>query len=232
MDEIGVWMNRVGDYLKGHWQEHLVPAVAILGVTLVGIPILIGALLVNFAIWGLLGGAVRESGTDVDVVAAVGMAVGTVVIALLFGAAVSPLTTSYQRATLRSLRGTPIVPGDLLWGYRHFGSVIGMNLLAALASFAGTLLCVLPGLLVSWLLGYRAFALADREAGATDALGESWRLTTRHWLPVIVWEIIALFAVIMLAFVPLVGGLLSMPVYAAMRAVAYDSVRAAEAAAI
>lgn len=65
-----------------------------------------------------------------------------------------------------------------------FGTYFGISLLSGLAIFVGLLLVVLPGLLllIRWAPAF-GYGLAKAES-STDALGQAWRATGPHWLPI------------------------------------------------
>lgn len=60
-----------------------------------------------------------------------------------------------------------------------WGQAILAGLIVVVATFVGTLLCILPGIALAFLLYYTNFAVLDG-ASATDAVAQSFRFTSGH----------------------------------------------------
>lgn len=222
MDDIGGWWNTWLEYFKAHWQEHVLPAVLQLGVTLTAIFLAVFAVIFSTFASALVGAAMQQNGIAGDWIMGLVIPLCWLLIGAVVVLAILPLSVGYARATLRSVRGTPIQTADLAWGYRRLGSVVLMKGLAGTATFVGLCFCFLPGILVSWMFGYNAFCLADRDEGAIDALGASWQLARDHFAALIVWELLMMAVLMAVAFIPFVGNLLVIPMAMSMRAVVYN----------
>jgi hypothetical protein len=88
--------------------------------------------------------------------------------------------------------GLRLVPAGLLGG-----------ILVGLAVIVGLILLVIPGLYLLGRMAYWIVALVDERAGATTAIGTSWRLVHGHW-----WRattILGVLVILMLVLGMLVG---------------------------
>jgi hypothetical protein len=58
------------------------------------------------------------------------------------------------------------------------------------ATFLGSLLCVIPGLVVSGLLMFTIPLIAIAHRPATDAVAESWKVLSSQWLPATIFHVV------------------------------------------
>jgi len=104
-----------------------------------------------------------------------------------------------------------------------FFSVLGVSLLAGVASFFGTLLCLIPGLVIGFLLMQSVYLAAGRELGVMDAMAQSYELNKRYFLSVLLVVAAGICSVLVgvailvptgfvAAFAEPFGGLLTAPV--------------------
>ena len=222
MDDIGGWWNTWLRYFQTHWQEHALPAVIQLLVTLTAVFTGIFVAMFGGMASALVGSTMKQRGIEGDWILALLIPVIWMFVAAVVVLAVMPLSVGYARASLRSVRGTPIQLGDLLWGYRRLGSVILLRGLVTTAAGVGTLFCIVPGIVIGWMFAYASFCLGEREQGAIDAMGASWRLARGHFASLVVWELVVVGVSLVAAFIPFVGNLLVIPISVTMRAVVYD----------
>lgn len=73
----------------------------------------------------------------------------------------------------------------------NWGAALGAALLATLAIWAGILACLLPGLVIAFLLWFTTPAVVDGES-ATGALAASFRFTTKNVGDVLLFALLAL----------------------------------------
>lgn len=78
------------------------------------------------------------------------------------------------RMGVKQVRGESITTGDLFSATDVLGSLIGASLLIGIASGIGTMLCVLPGLIIAGLLMFTIPLIVDQRVGALTAMGMSW----------------------------------------------------------
>jgi uncharacterized membrane protein len=112
--------------------------------------------------------------------------VGSLTLGILAG----PLLVGYIRMIDRQSRGEAINVSQVFDGMNAFGSAFLASLIIGVCAFIGTLLLVLPGILVllAWSLGLWFVAL--RGDSAMAALGASWRLFKTHLGPVLLMFLI------------------------------------------
>jgi len=97
----------------------------------------------------------------------------------------APVTTAgYTQSLILALReGREPKIGDLFSEMRLFLPLLGFGILAALLSFLGFLLLILPGFLVITFLVFATIymmpLMTDKEMGLFDAIKESWNMAVR-----------------------------------------------------
>lgn len=97
----------------------------------------------------------------------------------------APATTAgYTQSLILALReGREPKIGDLFSEMRLFLPLLGFGILAALLSFLGFLLLILPGFLVIAFLVFATIymmpLMTDKEMGLFDAIKESWNMAVR-----------------------------------------------------
>lgn len=113
-----------------------------------------------------------------------------------------PMSMGYAIAHLHSSReDIPAEPGDLFYGYKNFGHVLGTLLLQALAIFGGLILLVIPGIILGFAYAMVPYILHDHpELSATETLQMSRMMMKGHkWefflleLSFIGWAILCFF---------------------------------------
>jgi uncharacterized membrane protein len=111
---------------------------------------------------------------------------------------------------------------DLFAGFRHFLPIVVTTLLTGLGIALGTLLLVVPGviLMLGWL--FVVHVIVDKNLGYIDAIKASWRLTHGHKLSIFVLTIVLTGVVLLGVLACCVGVLVAAPVAAGAVAVVYD----------
>gem|GEM_PF-3571780 len=99
---------------------------------------------------------------------------------------------------LKIARGQHAEVGDLFRGGHYFWRAILCSITLGLAVFAGTLLCIIPGMIVAMMYGQFLFVLVDQNLPGLDSLGKSSELTNGKK-----WALFGLFFVC--AFINLFG---------------------------
>ena len=101
---------------------------------------------------------------------------------LLFG----PLSVGQIRMIEKQQRGESIAVNDVFAGFSSFGPAFLTSLIILIGVFIGTLLLVLPGLLVGLAWGFAIWFVALEGASPTAALSGSWQLLKNHTVSVLV----------------------------------------------
>ena len=93
---------------------------------------------------------------------------------------------------LRILRGQNQSFGASFKGAgAFFLPMLGSLFLAGLAAFGGALLCIIPGIILSFGVYFVHFMVVDKNISYVDALKASWQLTDGHKLSLFVFAILA-----------------------------------------
>ncbi len=100
-----------------------------------------------------------------------------------------PIAMGFAVAHLHSSRqDIPADPGDLFYGYKWFGHVLGTFILLYLAVFVGFILFVVPGIILSFAYALVPFILHDHpELSATETMWMSRMMMKGHK-----WELFVL----------------------------------------
>jgi len=101
--------------------------------------------------------------------------------------------------------------GDMLDGWDKTQVVIA-SLIIAVATFVGTLLCYVPGLIVGFLAQYTLLFIVDKQMGAVDAIKASVRLVNAHLSQTLVYYLLALVVLFVGAILCGIGLLVAAPV--------------------
>ncbi|MGO4254870.1 hypothetical protein [Marmoricola sp. RAF53] len=138
----------------------------------------------------------------------------------LFGAALGGLVVSFLIATLGAgfikcalnvVDHQPVSAGDV-FAYATKSNVLGTAAIVSGATFVGTLLCYLPGLIVAFLFFFAMFFAVDKDLAPMDAVKASVSFTTSHLGEVILLALLSFLCLIAGAIVCLVGLLVAYPV--------------------
>lgn len=89
------------------------------------------------------------------------------------------LAAGLYRGALRVVDGRPFAAGELFEGWDKTQVLIA-SVLTALAVGVGTMLCVVPGLVVAFLTQFTLLFVVDRGLPALEAIRASVRLVTEH----------------------------------------------------
>ncbi len=92
------------------------------------------------------------------------------------------------------------------------GKVIMAALIVALATFVGTLLCIIPGIIVGFLLNWTMFYVVDQGMEPMDAVKASIKFTTDNLGNTVVFYLLGIVAFVVGAILCLVGLLVAAPV--------------------
>jgi hypothetical protein len=134
----------------------------------------------------LLGDWVRSRGevTSLQEVSTATWAVGTAgLVAGLAGLLMYlVLTGAITRAVAGEVVGEdPSVEQSYRFGFHRLGSVLLVSVLVGLATIAGFILLVIPGIYIGVRLAVSVEALVVEGRRGTQAMGRSWELVGGHW---------------------------------------------------
>lgn len=143
---------------------------------------------------------------------------------LVFGAGVNLILYA---GLLALVRRQPLSLGELLGGLdRLVSAVLAMLVIAALG-FAGSMLCILPGLFVYFVYSLTFFHIADKGLGFWEAMEASRKTILAAPGPWLLLFLVLLGIAYAGVLACCVGQLVSVPVAMLMLALAYDSVKGA-----
>ena len=113
-----------------------------------------------------------------------------------------PIRAGYDMAMLRLVRGDDSVSfGDLFAGFSKFFSLFVTFLLYILAIIGGTLLLIVPGIILGVSLWPAFLLVMEDDLAPTDAVSGAWALTLGHKK--------ALFDLFLVSVAMLIAGLLA-----------------------
>jgi uncharacterized membrane protein len=140
------------------------------------------------------------------VVRLLGAALGGLVISLISQA----LGAGLIKNALNVVDGKPASLGEIAaWASKP--QVITAALIVAVATFIGTILCYVPGIIVAFLLNWTMFYVVDKGMAPMDAVKASINFTTSHLGDTIVFYLLGIVAFIVGAILCLVGLLVAAP---------------------
>ncbi|WP_296602665.1 hypothetical protein [Nocardioides sp.] len=115
------------------------------------------------------------------------------------------------RASLNVTEGKPFLFSDVVKADK-IGSVVVASVLIAIATFIGTILCYLPGLVVGFATSYTLYFIIDKDMAPIDAIKASVMFVKDNLANTIVWYIVGGLVAAAGFLVCVVGALVSVPV--------------------
>lgn len=113
---------------------------------------------------------------------------------------------------LAALDKKPLAVGMLLSNMRRLGSYFGATILVGIIVGLGTVLFIIPGVILAVRLMFWPFFAVDKGMGAIDAIKASWRMTTGRFFDAFLF-MLACVGLAILGAIPLgLGWLVVMPV--------------------
>jgi uncharacterized membrane protein len=103
----------------------------------------------------------------------------------------------------------------------HLGPVVVASLLIAVASGIGTVLCYIPGVIVSYLTQYALFFVIDKNMGAVDAIRASVQFTLQFPGTLIVFALVSVVILMVASIACLLPLLVAFPVVLIAQAYLY-----------
>ncbi|MFL6023835.1 MAG: hypothetical protein ACJ72O_10895 [Marmoricola sp.] len=144
----------------------------------------------------------------------------------IFGTALAGLVVSFVsqmlgagliKSALNVADGLPVNAGDV-FGWATKPNVVTTAAIVSGATFVGTLLCYLPGLIVGFLTAFAMFFVVDKDLAPMDAVKASVSFMTSHLGDTIVFYLLAIVTIVVGLILCLVGVLAAIPVVLAAAA--------------
>jgi hypothetical protein len=135
--------------------------------------------------------------------------------------AASWLMAGLYNSAFKQIRGEQIAIGDLFSGGPFFTRMLGALILIAIAAGIGSVLCVIPGLIVYGLAFLTYPMIVEGGKGTIDAIKASVEVTKRDWIMFTIFAV-ALYLIAMAGMIACgVGLLATMPLLFLGQALAY-----------
>jgi uncharacterized membrane protein len=134
------------------------------------------------------------------------------------------LAAGFQIVFMRKLMGKPIDFGDLFKGFHYFVPALVASLLIAIFTFAGMLLCVIPGLVVAAALMFTYLFIVDKKMDFWPAIQSSHNVVKGDYFGFTIFFLAAVLLNIVGVICCLVGVLATIPILFAATTVAYKEI--------
>lgn len=186
----------------------------------VALPLAVGLIAQSFLgqIVTIAGGAVLGVLSSQDLLDESVLAIAQLAVQIVGGAA-GLLVTSYMTGgialtALKAVRGQPVTFGDPFSGGRFFGPVLVAVIVSAIVIFIGSLLCLVPGIIVALGVSLYSFVIVDQNLPGVDAVKRSWEMTKGYKMTIFLVGLIGIFVFLAGALACGIGMLVvSMPMY-------------------
>jgi uncharacterized membrane protein len=133
-----------------------------------------------------------------------------------------PLTAGCNYTLVRLVRGEDVEIRDVFDGFKEFGRTLGVSLAEILLIVIGTILLIVPGVIVAVGLFPALYLVLDADHGVKDTLRVSWELMRGYKWDLFVLSVVV-FLLCLLGVLALVIGAVFVGVYATVvMATAYD----------
>jgi len=136
-----------------------------------------------------------------------GLGLGSAVMTLL----VNLLGAALYKGAISVTDGKPFSVGEMFEGYDKL-QVILAAFLIAVATFIGTVVCLLPGILIAFLTPYTLFFIVDQKLEAAEAIKGSVLMVWHNFGKALVFAILAIIVLIIGALLLGIGLFVAVPV--------------------
>ena len=153
-----------------------------------------------------------------------------IVIALLFAILSGvpliqgPLIAGFHIFTMKKLMGRNAEFGDLFKGFNYFVPTLVASLLIGLFTFAGALLCIIPGLVVAAVFKFTYLFIVDKRMDFWPAMQASHAVVKNDYFGFTMFLILAFLVNVLGVLCCLVGLLVTIPLTFAAITVAYKEI--------
>jgi uncharacterized membrane protein len=120
----------------------------------------------------------------------------------------SYITGGIASFALKVARGQPVAFGDVFAGGPYFGRMFVAALCGGIAVVLGSMLCLVPGIIVGLGISQYSYIVVDQGLGGIDALKKSWEMTNGHKMNIFVFALLAIGVVIAGYIACILGALL------------------------
>ena len=134
------------------------------------------------------------------------------------------LIAGFHIFTMKKLMGRNAEFGDLFKGFNFFVPTLVASLLIGIFTFAGTLLCIIPGLVVAAMYKFTYLFIVDKRMDFWPAMQASHAVVKRDYAGFTLFLILMALVNILGALCCIVGLLVSIPVTFAAITVAYKEI--------
>jgi uncharacterized membrane protein len=153
-----------------------------------------------------------------------------IVISLLFALLSSvpliqgPLIAGFHIFTMKKLLGRKAEFGDLFTGFNFFVPTLVASLLIGLFTFAGTLLCIIPGLVVAAMYKFTYLFIVDKKMDFWPAMQASHAVVKNDYVGFTLFLVLAFLVNVLGVLCCIIGLLVTIPVTFAAITVAYKEI--------
>ncbi len=135
-----------------------------------------------------------------------------------------PLIAGFHIFTMKKLMGRNAEFGDLFKGFNLFVPTLVASLLIGLFTFAGTLLCVIPGLVVAAMYKFTYLFIVDKRMDFWPAMQASHAVVKNDYFGFTMFLILAFLVNLLGVLCCIVGLLVTIPLTFAAITVAYKEI--------
>ena len=131
--------------------------------------------------------------------------------------------------SLKVAAGRPLNWNDL-FSFPNFGASFLAGLLTAIATSVGLILCIVPGVIVAFLLSYSVYFTVDKGVDGIEGMKASWRILSTHVGELLPFALTGV-GLYLLGGITIIGWLVTIPLavlltaYSYVRIQGYDVVR-------
>jgi uncharacterized membrane protein len=134
------------------------------------------------------------------------------------------LIAGFHIYTMKKILGRPAEFGDLFKGFNFFIPTLVASLLIGLFTFCGTLLCIIPGLVVAAMYKFTYLFIVDKRMDFWPAMQASHAVVKNDYFGFTMFLLLAVLVNLLGALCCIVGMLVSIPVTIAAITVAYKEI--------
>ena len=142
----------------------------------------------------------------------VGFLLLAVINAMTFSLLLGPLVVGYMRMAKIDDEGGKAEIGDLFKGFDDLVPALVAGLLSSVIIFAGTMLCIIPGLLVAPILPISLYLVATGEKDGVIAVKRAWKAISNNLIESFACGLVLNVVGIMGLVVCCVGALVTLPI--------------------
>jgi len=134
------------------------------------------------------------------------------------------LVAGFHIFTMKKLMGRPAELGDLFKGFNLFIPTLVASLLIGLFTFAGTLLCIIPGMVVAAMYKFTYLFIVDKKMDFWPAMQASHAMVKNDYVGFTLFLVLAFLVNVLGVLCCIVGVLVTIPITFAAITVAYKEI--------